>query len=44
MVDIPGKKEGESYNWTEEPTVVKTMHWRADGTGEVERGENHLFS
>ena len=43
VVDIPGKKEGESYNWTEEPTVVKTMHWRADGTGEVERGENHIY-
>jgi len=42
-VAIPGKKDGESYNWTDEPTVVKTMHWRADGRGELESGENHLY-
>ena len=32
VIEIPGEKEGESYNWTEDPTVVTTMHWRADGS------------
>ncbi|MDA0344743.1 MAG: S9 family peptidase [Proteobacteria bacterium] len=43
QVEIPGEKEGESYNWTEKPKVVTTMHWRADGQGELESGEDHLY-
>ena len=43
IIDIPGKVDGEEYEWTEEPTVVTTMHWRADRIGELESGENHLF-
>ena len=42
IIEIPGKIEGNEYNWTEEPKVITTMHWRADGVGELESGENHL--
>ena len=42
-VEIPGKKEGKKYNWTKEPTVVKTLHWRYDGKGELKNGEHHLY-
>ena len=43
IIDIPGKEKGEEYNWTEEPTVVTTMHWKSDGKGEEKIGENHLY-
>ena len=43
IIEIPGKIEGNEYNWTEEPKVITTMHWRADGVGELESGENHLY-
>ena len=43
VVEIPGKNDSEDYNWTEDPKVVKTMHWRYDGEGELESGENHLY-
>ena len=43
VIEIPGEKEGETYNWTEDPTVVTTMHWRADGSGEQDAGEDHLY-
>lgn len=43
VIEIPGEKEGETYNWTEDPTVVTTMHWRADGSGEQDSGEDHLY-
>ena len=43
VVEIPGKNDSEDYNWTEDPKVVKTMHWRYDGDGELESGENHLY-
>ena len=43
LVEIPGEAEGEDYNWTKDPTVVTTMHWRADGSGEQDSGENHLY-
>ncbi|MBA58339.1 MAG: peptidase S9 [Gammaproteobacteria bacterium] len=42
VVDIPGRKKGKQYNWTDEPKVVNTLHWRYDGKGELESGENHL--
>jgi len=43
IIEIPGKIEGNEYNWTEEPKVITTMHWRADGVGELESGENQLY-
>ena len=43
IIKIPGKIEGNEYNWTENPKVITTMHWRADGVGELESGENHLY-
>jgi len=43
LIDIPGKKEGANYEWTEEPNIVTTMHWKRDGQGESKIGENHLF-
>ena len=43
VIEIPGAEEGVKYNWTDEPNVVKTMHWKADGIGEQESGENHLY-
>ena len=43
VIDIPGKEKEEKYNWTEEPTVVTTMHWKSDGKGEEQIGENHLY-
>ena len=43
IIEIPGKIEGNEYNWTENPKVITTMHWRADGVGELESGENHLY-
>jgi dipeptidyl aminopeptidase/acylaminoacyl peptidase len=43
IIEIPGKEEGQEYNWTEDPTVVTSMHWRSDGIGEQEIGENHLY-
>ena len=43
LIDIPGKKEGTNYEWTEEPNIVTTMHWKRDGQGESKIGENHLF-
>ena len=43
VVEIPGKNDNEDYNWTEDPKVVKTLHWRYDGDGELESGENHLY-
>ncbi len=43
VVEIPGKNDNEDYNWTEDPKVVKTLHWRYDGEGELESGENHLY-
>ena len=42
IIEIPGKIEGNKYNWTEDPKVITTMHWRDDGVGELESGENHL--
>ena len=33
VIEIPGAEEGVKYNWTDEPNVVKTMHWKADGIG-----------
>ena len=42
-VEIPGKKEGKQYNWTKEPKVIKTLHWRYDGKGELKNGEHHLY-
>ena len=42
-IDIPGRDEGNQYSWTEDPNVVTTMHWKSDGRGEWESGENHLF-
>ena len=43
VVEIPGKNDNEDYNWTDDPKVVKTLHWRYDGEGELESGENHLY-
>ena len=43
VVEIPGKNDNEDYNWTEDPKVVKTLHWRYDREGELESGENHLY-
>ena len=43
VIEIPGKDEGIDYNWTDDPTVVTSMHWRSDGVGELESGENHLY-
>ena len=43
VVEIPGMNDSEDYNWTEDPKVVKTLHWRYDGDGELESGENHLY-
>ena len=43
VVEIPGKNDNDDYNWTEDPKVVKTLHWRYDGEGELESGENHLY-
>lgn len=43
VIEIPGAEEGVKYNWTDEPKVVKTMHWKADGIGELESGEDHLY-
>ena len=43
VVEIPGDNDNEDYNWTEDPKVVKTLHWRYDGEGELESGENHLY-
>jgi len=43
IIEIPGKIEGNEYNWTEDPKVITTMHWRDDGVGERESGENHLY-
>ncbi len=43
VVEIPGKNDSEDYNWTDDPKVVKTLHWRYDGEGELESGENHLY-
>ena len=43
IVEIPGKNDSEDYNWTDDPKVVKTLHWRYDGEGELESGENHLY-
>ena len=45
VIEIPGAEEGVKYNWTDEPNVVKTMHWKADGIGEQEeRRESSLRS
>ena len=43
VIEIPGLEEGVKYNWTDEPKVVKKMHWKADGVGELESGEEHLY-
>ncbi len=43
VVEVPGEKKGEDYNWTDDPKVVTTLHWRYDGQGELESGENHLY-
>ena len=43
VIDIPGKQKDSEYNWTKEPTIVTTMHWKSDGSGEVKIGENHLY-
>ena len=43
VVEIPGKNDSEDYNWTDDPKVVKTLHWRYDGEGELDSGENHLY-
>ena len=43
VVEIPGNNDNEDYNWTDDPKVVKTLHWRYDGEGELESGENHLY-
>ena len=43
IIKIPGKEEGQDYNWTKDPKVVTSMHWRADRVGELESGENHLY-
>ena len=37
------RQRERDYNWTKDPTVVTTMHWRADGSGEQDSGENHLY-
>jgi dipeptidyl aminopeptidase/acylaminoacyl peptidase len=42
-IDIPGKQKDSEYNWTKEPTIVTTMHWKSDGSGEDKIGENHLY-
>ena len=42
-IDIPGKEEGVDYSWTSDPNVVTNMHWKSDGEGEHESGENHLY-
>ena len=42
-IEIPGKVDGQNYSWTKEPNVVTTMHWKSDGRGEYESGENHLY-
>ena len=42
-IDIPGKEEGVDYSWTSDPNVVTSMHWKSDGEGEHESGENHLY-
>ena len=42
-IDIPGKEEGVDYSWTSDPNVVTSMHWKSDGEGEFESGENHLY-
>ena len=42
-IDIPGKEEGVDYSWTSDPNVVTSMHWKSDGEGELESGENHLY-
>ena len=42
-IDIPGKEEGVDYSWTSDPNVVTSMHWKSDGKGEHESGENHLY-
>tara|TARA_B100001287_G_scaffold15172_2_gene11443 strand:+ start:1213 stop:3189 length:1977 start_codon:yes stop_codon:yes gene_type:complete len=42
-IEIPGKVDGQNYSWTKEPNVVTTMHWKSDGRGEYENGENHLY-
>ena len=43
VIDIPGKQKDSEYNWTKEPTIVTTMHWKSDGSGEDKIGENHLY-
>tara|TARA_B110000503_G_C7162794_1_gene420465 strand:- start:164 stop:2149 length:1986 start_codon:yes stop_codon:yes gene_type:complete len=43
IISIPGKEKGQDYDWTEDPKVVTSMHWRADQVGELESGENHLY-
>jgi dipeptidyl aminopeptidase/acylaminoacyl peptidase len=43
LIDIPGKQKDSEYNWTKEPTIVTTMHWKSDGSGEDKIGENHLY-
>ena len=42
-IEIPGKVDGQDYSWTKEPNVVTTMHWKSDGRGEYESGENHIY-
>ena len=42
-IDIPGKDDNKDYKWTKEPNVVTTMHWKSDGSGEYESGEDHLY-
>ena len=42
-IEIPGKVDGQDYSWTKEPNVVTTMHWKSDGSGEYESGENHIY-
>ena len=43
LIDIPGKQKDSEYHWTKEPTIVTTMHWKSDGSGEDKIGENHLY-
>ena len=42
-IEIPGKVDGQDYSWTKEPNIVTTMHWKSDGRGEYESGENHIY-
>lgn len=41
-VDIPSPPEGGT--WTEGPSVVNRIHYRADGSGWIDEGWTHLFT